>query len=122
MSTREQLQNGSLQSIAARWVAGDGDQAGTADDIRRLLDGGDDGRTWPLSEALAELWAVGAAPEVATRAAAVFTDDDELEPNNRWKLALLVLAGADEQQARAWRAGHPEAGWRTPQAKAWGEP
>lgn len=119
MSTREQLQSQALQSIAARWVIGNGDQAGLANDIRRLLDDGDDGATWPLSEALAELWAVGATPDVATRAAAVFTDVDELEPWNRWKLALLVLAGADKLEAhrlRAQRLGRPTwdpGTWRT---------
>lgn len=121
MSTREQLQSQRLQSIATRWVVGDGDQADTADDVRRLLDAGDDGTARPLADALAELRSVGAGPDVATKAAARFTDVDELEPNNRWKLALLVLAGADEQQARQWRQAHPEAGWRTPQAKAHGE-
>lgn len=121
MSTREQLQSATLQSVATRWVVGNGDQAATCGDIRRLLDTGDDGTTPPLADAVAELVAVGATPEVTTRAAAVFTDVDELEPNNRWKLALLVLAGADEVKAREWRQAHPEAGWRTPQAKAAGE-
>ncbi len=104
MSTREQLQAASLQGIAARWIVGNGDCAPYARAVRDLLDAGDDGTTMPLSYAVAEIRQVGASRDTLSRAAARFTDDDELEPHNRWILALLVLAGADEGEARQLRA------------------
>ncbi len=94
----------SLGSIASRWVVGNGDAAPHADEVRRLLEAGDDGSTPPLSYAVDELRAAGATPERATRDAAPFTDVDELEPWNPWVLALLVLVGADADEARRMRA------------------
>lgn len=94
----------SLGSIASRWIVGNGDCGPYADQVRALLDAGDDGTTPPLADAVAELRAAGATPERATRDAAPFTDIDPLEPWNRWVLALLVLVGADEEEARRLRA------------------
>jgi hypothetical protein len=94
----------SLGSIASRWIVGNGDCGPHAEAVRDLLDAGDDGGTPPLSYAVEELRASGATPERATRDAAPFTDVDELEPWNRWVLALLVLVGADEVEARRLRA------------------
>ncbi len=93
-----------LGSIACRWVVGNGDCGPYAETVRQLLDDGDDGTTPPLADAVAELRAAGATPDTATKAAAPYTDDDELEPWNRWILALLVLVGADEGEARRLRA------------------
>jgi hypothetical protein len=68
---------------------------------------------------VADLHAISWDPRLLTVAAAMYVDSDTW--NYAAKAAeLLRQAGADLDQARAWKQAHPSRGWRTPQAQPGG--
>lgn len=108
----------SLGAIAGRHIVGNGDQAATADALQAALLS-DDPSGPELDAALAEMRATSTDPQAYVMAAAVATE--VRDPTEVLVLRLFELAGVDLDEARAWRQAHPGGGWRTPQAKAFGE-
>lgn len=95
-----------LQSVAARFA--NGQQARAHAEFGDAEPVGDRAAVAALREVTADL-------RILTVAAAVYTDTH----GGHWyageALRLLVLAGADEDAARVWRAGHPRGTFRPPQ-------
>lgn len=79
----------------------------------------DAGRGEFLDRARAILHAISDDPQILCEASAMFTTPPST-PVRLYSLRLLVLLGADEAEARRIQAARGR-GWRTPQAKAYGE-
>ncbi len=117
-ANRQRIASAALQGIAARHVDGNGDQRDTADALQAALES--DAPSGPeLDAALAEMRAKTKDPQAWLMAAAVFSE--VRDPTEVLVLRLFELGGVDLGEARQWRAEHPGGGWRTPQAKAFGE-
>ncbi len=108
----------SLGAVANRHVVGNGDQEATCDALQAALES--DNPSGPeVDAALAEMRARSTDPQAWLTAAAVFSE--VRDPTEVLVLRLFELGGVDLDEARKWRAAHPGGGWRTPQAKAYGE-
>lgn len=121
LSRDDRITAAGIQGVVEGHVAGIGDRAANHQQLLAELAAGDGP---VLAAALAEIR--GRLPDDAKRAQAVLDESAAryTKPNGSRtaeKLRLLVLAGADPDQAARIQAGR-RGGWRTPQAKAWNEP
>lgn len=105
-----------LSGVATRHVLGNGGVDGEA--VRVALTAHRDGE--PLAEVLAdavgELRGVSTDRQLLSQAAGPYTADDETRPFRWYITRLLELAGADLDEARAWRITNPPRGFNPPQA------